>query len=348
MDEKTAGLKDDGYRIEPGQSFTVDLFRPADAVGVCRLFRAVYGDGYPVKTFIIPERLIEENAARRVISSVARTPKGDIVGHNALYNSAPNQRIYESGAGLVLPEYRRRGGMFVKLIAHGMDVAAKQFGVELIFGEPVCNHRITQKASVFFGCETYALEVDLMPAEAYEKAQSATGRVATLLDFKTLEPKPHAVYLPPVYEQAMCFIYGDLDDGRELLLSAANLPAGRKTGLDVQVFDFARVARIAVTEAGADFAGVFAEQEQALLAKGMAVVQVWLKLSWPWSGEVADALRRRGYFLGGALPRWFGEDGMLMQRVIGRPNWEGIMLYSARAKKLLELVKADWENVSGK
>ena len=75
--------------------------------------------------------------------------------------------------------------MFVKLIAHGKDVAAKEFGVELIYGEPVCNHRITQKASVFFGGITRAIEIDLMPAEAYEKARSATGRVATILDFKT-------------------------------------------------------------------------------------------------------------------------------------------------------------------
>jgi len=34
-----------------------------------------------------PEQLIEENAAGRTISSVARTSKGDIVGHNALFEA---------------------------------------------------------------------------------------------------------------------------------------------------------------------------------------------------------------------------------------------------------------------
>jgi hypothetical protein len=95
---------------------------------------------------------------------VARTPKGDIVGHSALYTSAPNKRIYETGAVLVLPEYRCRGGMFVKLITHGIDAAARGPGVDLIYGEPVCNHRITQKAAAFFGLKTFAVEVDLMPA----------------------------------------------------------------------------------------------------------------------------------------------------------------------------------------
>ena len=46
----------------------VDLFLSPDAAGVTRLFQAVYGDGrYPIKTFLIPERLIEENAAAGVI-----------------------------------------------------------------------------------------------------------------------------------------------------------------------------------------------------------------------------------------------------------------------------------------
>lgn len=63
---------------------------------------------------------------------------------------------------------------------------------------------------------------------------------------------------------------------------------------------------------------------------------------------MVDALLRRGYFLGGVLLRWFDVDGMLMQKIVGRPNWEGIKLYSAKAKRLLELARADWEDVSEK
>lgn len=51
MDEKNVEVKENEYSVEPGQSFEVDLFRPADAKGVARLFQAVYGDGYPIKTF---------------------------------------------------------------------------------------------------------------------------------------------------------------------------------------------------------------------------------------------------------------------------------------------------------
>jgi hypothetical protein len=334
------------YFVEPGQGFEVDLFRPEDAEGVSRLFRTVYGDGYPIQKFLKPELLIEENATGRTISSVARTPNGDIVGHNALFRSAPYERIFESGAGLVHPSYRGGKGIFTRLGVHGQEVAAKEFDIELIYGEPVCNHPFAQKATASIGWITHAIEVDLMPASAYKKEKSAKGRVTSLLDFKTLRPKPHTVYLPAVYEEGMQFIYSGLDDDRNFSLSKDELPPTTRTEIKTQVFDFAQVARLAVHEAGTDFKSAFDEQEKSICEKRMVVIQVWLKLSWPWISRVVDSLRERGYFLGGILPRWFDVDGILMQKIIGKPNWEGIQLYSDRAKKILELVKAAWEQKS--
>ncbi|MHC1729509.1 MAG: hypothetical protein AB9866_26480 [Syntrophobacteraceae bacterium] len=53
-------------------------------------------------------------------------------------------------------------------------------------------------------------------------------------------------------------------------------------------------------------------------------------------------LRSRGYFTGGVLPRWFDVDGLLMQKVTGTPDWEGIHVFGERAGKILAMVQADW------
>jgi hypothetical protein len=66
------------------------------------------------------------------------------------------------------------------------------------------------------------------------------------------------------------------------------------------------------------------------------VIQVWLKFSSPWNGKVVDILRRKGYFLGGSLPRWFDEDGLLMQKVnhsVGAP-----IQFSYPAKSFVSLL----------
>ncbi len=330
------------YVIEPGQSYVIDLFRPEDAEGVVHLFKTVYGEGYPIRTFIDPKVLTEENAAGRAISTVVRTPKGDIVGHVAMFQSAPYKKVYESGAGLVHPSYRGGAGIFTSMGVYGEKIAPR-FGVEAVFGEPVCNHVFAQRAMASLDYVTQTLEVDLMPAAAYDQEKSASGRVSTLLDFKTLKPRPHEVFLPRAYEEPLHYLYRGLDDQRQIRISAdAQLPE-IPTGLDTQVFDFAQVARITVNQAGPDFSALLVQEEKKLSARKVIVFQVWLNLSWPWIEAIVSKLQSLNYFLGGLLPRWFDTDGLLMQKIIGRPNWEGIELYFERAKKLLEWVRKDWE-----
>jgi hypothetical protein len=340
---KMACIHPEEYEIETGQDWEVDLFHPEDAEGVSRLFESVYGPEYPIKTYLDPDRLIEENAAGRIISSVARTFRGGIVGHNALFQSGPNPFIYESGAGVVHKDYRGGKGIFTRMVSHGQEVGAKAFRVDVLYGEPVCNHVFSQKLCYGLGWTTHAVEADLMPAAAYEQEKSATGRVSSLLDFLTLRPRPHSVYLPEVYEEPLRFIYRSLDDERHLFLSREAIPSRLRTEARTQYFDFAQVARVRVEEAGTDLGSVLGREEEDLKSRSGMVIQVWSKLSWPWIGEVVGELRSRGYFLGGILPQWFDEDGLLMQKVLKRPDWGGISLYTDRAKHLLSLVREDWD-----
>ncbi|MCD6533902.1 MAG: hypothetical protein J7L25_07475 [Deltaproteobacteria bacterium] len=341
MSEKTKPAKKN--YIEPGQKWQVDHFKPEDAEGVASLFRSVYGDNYPIRAYIDPELLKTENAAGRIISSVAKTPNGDIIGHNALYQSAPYKKIYESGAGVVHADYRGGHGIFTDMVTHGFEVGKQQFGVELVYGETVCNHIFTQKLGHKIGFVTRAIEVDLMPAAAYSKEKSAKGRVSTTLNFKTLKAHPHTIYLPPLYEQQLRFIYETLDDQRTFILANQSLPKSVKTQLKTEVFSFANVARIAVMENGSDFAETLKEEEQRLLKEGVEIFQVWLNLASPDVGAAAAILKQSGYFLGGILPRWFDTDGLLMQKIKGKPNWEEMQIHFDDDRKIVEMVRADWQ-----
>jgi len=338
------GKRDD---IAGGQEWTVDLFRPEDAEGVALLFLAVYGEGYPIRTYVDPQLLARENAAGRVISSVARTPKGNIVGHNALFHSAPYERIRESGAGLVHAAYRGGQGIFTAMVEHGGKAGAERFGIEGVYGESVCNHVFSQRMCRSLGWRSQAVEVDLMPAAAYTAEGSAPGRVSSLLDFKTLVTKEHTVYLPAVYRRALDVIYAGLDDARRAEPSNGSPPSGSQTELRPRVFDFARVARVAVECAGSDFGDAVASEEGRLVEKGVAVIQMWLRLDCPWVGWTADRLRARGYFLGGLLPRWFDADGLLMQKIMARPGWEDMKIAFDRGREIVRLAREDWEDVKG-
>lgn len=79
----------DRRTVPEGEEYAAGYFGPADGPGVARLFYAVYGDGYPIDTYYIPERLAEENCRGTIRSVVARTVSGDVISHVALYRSSP-------------------------------------------------------------------------------------------------------------------------------------------------------------------------------------------------------------------------------------------------------------------
>ena len=62
---------------------------------------------------------------------------------------------------------------------------------------------------------------------------------------------------------------------------------------------------------------------------------------------IDDLLRNRRYFLGGLLPRWFDEDGMLLQKISGRPNWDDIRLHTDAARRILADIGADFRGRAG-
>jgi len=121
------------------------------------------------------------------------------------------------------------------------------------------------------------------------------------------------------------------------------VPPGTVSDIRPRVFDFAGVAKVAVHKPGVDFSSKIDGLERELRERHVQVIQIWLNLACPWVGESAETLKRRGYFLGGALPRWFDSDGLLMQKILKRPNWEQICLYGDRAAEILKQVRADWE-----
>jgi GNAT superfamily N-acetyltransferase len=330
-----------------GERVVVSLFRPEDGPGIARLFRAVYGDGYPVRTFYDPAALMKAFESGESYSVAARKAGGEVIGHVALFRSSPYPNLYEAGAGLVLPEYRKEG-INRLLLTHLYDKIAPGLGVEEVWGEAVCNHITMQKAVQHYRHVETGLEVDLMPAEAYETEKSASGRVASLLCFRAYQAGHHSVYLPPIYEKDLRYLYSGLDDLRNLAVSNEELPDGVFSHATSQTFEFARVVRIAVERIGVDFESYWHALENDILLTDVRVVQVWLNLACPCVGHAVSVLRDGGYFFGGLLPRWFDDDGLLMQKIIGRPDWEGIHLFSDRAGDILGMVRSDWEQVGNR
>ena len=328
------------------RSFDVDLFRSEDAAGVAQLFRSVHGEDYPIKIFYDPPELIRANQEGDYYSVVARSAEGEIIGIHNLFRSAPSRTVYEWGVGLVLKEWRSIG--VSAAIEHFMiESVVPELGMHTVFGEPVTIHLQMQKHSEQHGFQPTALEVGLMPGEAYFGEGVISSRVSTLLSFRIYRNIPQKIFLPVTYNEAIRFMYGDFTSGRTFFDSTEHIPPTAASEAKMDVFDFAKVARISFHETGSDFAERISDLEAEAVKKGSIVIQVWLKLTSPWIGSVVSILQTSGFFIGGVLPQWFDDDGLLMQKILFTPDFESIQLYSDRALRMRDIVKSDWQRLPG-
>ena len=160
-----ARLREEAYVIEPGQKFVVDDFRPEDALGVARLYYAIYGEMFPVDHVYDPEALARINEGDDLFQTVGRTPKGDVVGLYALFRSAPGRKIMEAGSWMVHPDYRSTS-IGLRLARKIHNNPPEHLGLNVIFGQSVCDHVTTQKLARLINGHHCALEIEPMPPPA--------------------------------------------------------------------------------------------------------------------------------------------------------------------------------------
>lgn len=337
-------LAEDTTLLPAAEPFTVRFYQPEDGYGVARLFHAVYGDGYPLDTFYLPEQLTGENRAGRIRSVVARTEDGQVVSHIAFYrSSAPNPDLYEFGLGLTLPAYRpslafaRCTNLLLSLVEQGC--------IKAFFGEAVCNHTTTQKLNCQVGAVECALEPALMPAHAYTAEQSADGRVSCIMAFRADQDHRRPLCIPPVYHQQLVFLLEGTRLNRELLVADAGLATGHAIVETVR-FSGAGVARCTVRKPGADLAQQVQRLEEELCRDRYTLLQCFVPLGESWAGPAVAVLRDQGFFWGGFLPIWFGNDGLLMQKLFVAPDFDRMRLHTERGRLIRDLVRADWEQAS--
>ena len=331
------------------QEWQINLFRPEDASGVVSLYRSVYGNDYPVKTVYDPARLCQEMERGDVYRIVARSATDEVIGHIAFYRSSPpNRQLYEYGQMMIRFDWRNTALAF-GLGDFAVDVVAREQGIDDLWGEAVCHHPVTQRMCTGQGFLATGIEIDLMQGAACSRAmQNRTehlARVSAVLVFRSTAVRKQHLFIPTDYETVLRELYGQWSDESILTLSTKTTFPGTPGCYEIQVFGGAGVARITVKEVGEDFLTRLAQYETTASVNRCVVTQVFLSMADPAIGAAIAMLRRRGFFFGGVLPRWFGDDGLLMQKVLTPPDFAKIVLATKQARRLGDFIREDYEQV---
>lgn len=312
-----------------------------NAAKVSDIFRVLYGDRFPASYVYRAEGVMGEIDAGRLAASLALAPDGEAIGYASVFKTAPNPALWEGGNLLVAPG-GDRGDLAWDLFQHylqpGRIPGPPSDG---LFVEAVCHHYFTQLGCAKAGFVDCALVLDQMNGADFVERAPETDRVACLLQFLEQSEPNGTCYLPEPYFEALSMLLGQLHP-RNIRSGGAPLPDRGETVRSDSWFAGAGMWRVSVSSVGARWGTVLNELLDQARERGVTSLQVVLSTEMPHMTALVEEMRRRGFFLGGLFPRWFGNDGVMMQNVLGKePDFEGIKLYGDTAKTLLEFIRND-------
>lgn len=326
-------------------SFVIKRVDRSSADAVPAVFRSIYGDEFPMKYVYHADRIMAEIDAGRLDSSLAFDAAGEPVGYVAIYKNAPNPRLWEGGNLLVIPG-KGYDSLAWRLLQHYKDPEnLPDSGSDGLFGEAVCHHFFTQVGCAKLDFADCALSLDQLNGASFREHAPKTERVACLLQFYEQSDPSGACHLPGQYYDILSTLSEQLRP-RTLLPGSAPLPATGITSRSDRYYADAAMWRVEVSAIGGDWGAFLDGLLEEARRRNVVSLQVVLSAAMPCATAAVAEMRRRGFFLGGLFPRWFGDDAVMMQQVLGRePDYDGIRLYTRIAKSLLEFIRADREAV---
>jgi hypothetical protein len=328
--------------------FSIRPVTAGNAAHVAGVFRALYGDDFPIGYVYDADLLLAELAGGRLCAALACDGNSRAVGYISCYRCAPNAKLWEVGNLLVVPEYSA-SSLALALTDYFLQPGnlARESN-EGIVDEAVCHHYFTQVACAKVGMVDCALALDQLDGASFKQHRPETARVACLLQFLEYAEASVRCHLPRCYGDILRRVLEPLAP-RRLLTAEAPLPSSGATLASDDWWAAAGTWRVSVSRVGSDWADYLDRLLDAARERRAVSLLVVLNADQACIDAAVDALRQRGFFLGGLFPRWFGADGIMLQKLSGAaPDFAGIKLYGRTAKDLRDAIAADWKSTGAR
>ena len=319
-----------------------------NAQHVGTMFRAIYGEDFPARIVYEPEQLWREIRQERLFAALAFSEEDEPIAYLSFFKSAPNPRLWEAGNMMVIPAYAQTD-VAMELASYGLE----QFKGKLresdgIFGEAVCSHYFTQVNGIKSGMVDCALELNQLAGSSFKDGKNnkaGLDRISCLLHFQEFIQLTEEEYLPEQYAEQLQKLAAPLQP-RSFRVSTAVLPLSGVTDRVEQYYEVAKTWKIAVRSVADDWREFVKKTIAEAESRQVVSLQVAVNMSCPAVGAAVEVLREQGFFFCGLAPRWFGSDGVVMQKLSGmEPNFEETKLYSKTARDLLQFIRQDREAV---
>ena len=313
------------------------------------MYRA-YGFTYPVDDFYLPDRIQKLNQAGFVMSAVAVTTAGAVVGHYALDVQGFGQFgvrqpfTGELGKAVVDPAHRGRGLM--ERMRRFVEDEARRRGMTSVFSEPTMAHLFSQKANESMGSRASGvvlgmLDSRLLGLKAID-SPTAGQRTSVMFYHQPLGAQAaRQVYAPAVHRQMLWRTYAHC--GIEVEDAAPSGPAPEHTDVTVQYVPLVDLGLIMLRQAGQDVALRLRQSLQQLVRDaGTRVILLSLRLDDPCCPVALEAAERLGFHYAALCPLFDeGHDVLRLQYVNVPIDFSTLAVAGPFAREIVDYVQAD-------
>lgn len=336
--------------IEDGDVIIRGL-REGEEGALSQLFYHVYEYNYINEIVYYPEKIREMVRDGRLISVVASTPSGRLLGHLGLMKWNDDPPVYEPCLGLTAPAVKGRG-IFKKVLARIMAIT-DELPMHYCFFDFVTNHDYTQKlVSQYSPCEL-AIFIGSQSSQTQAKLEKLgigedpkyTNRFSILYSIipKIENPFGTKIILPNKLGEMLGF-----------LLKPLNLtwsPASRFSTLDVggKYRMHCEPAQSSVVfdceEPGLEAVENIIKDWRELLREGYQYAALEVPVNRSGLGALYDLLAAQGFFIAGFVTYHHSSElGFRFQALAPiKVDFSEIKTYSDDAKALLKVIKEDYE-----
>jgi GNAT superfamily N-acetyltransferase len=342
---------DEQVPLAPPQDYTVRLTgEDTDWHQIAVAMYRTYGFSYPLDDFYLPDRIRALNQAGLVLSAVAVTNDGEVVGHYALdvqgFGQFGVQQPFtgELGKAVVDPAHRSRGLM--ERMRRFVEGAARERGMTSVFSEPTMAHPFSQKANESLGSRPCGVLLGLVASHllglrAIDSA-AAGQRTSVMFYHQPLGPQAaRRVYAPPVHRQMLWRTYAHC--GIDVQDAGPAGPAAEHTDVIVQYVPQIDIGVMAVRAVGHDVAQrLRASLQQLVRDAGARVIFMTLRLDDPGCPGALEAAERLGFHYAALCPLFDeGHDVLRLQYVNVSIDFSALAVAGPFAREIVDYVQAD-------
>ena len=326
----------------PAQAYEIRPMRPDEAIQVARIFWLAYGYSYKNDDFYRPDGLRSLIGSGKVISFVAVTGAGEVVGHAGLLRPEPTTPMAEMAVLVVSPAHRGRGIMAA--LSDALYGKAKELGLVGLSMNPVTSHAASQREVMQLGGKICGLDLAACPPRQFKAMRlenTAPQRESYLSCFLYLTDPPSALAHVPARHQALVKrIYESLQ--RPLRLGR---PEEATAAGEYQVFFDRTLAKGIVRVVRADplqWPEVYRATLDLAAIAGAEVVDLDLPLAQPATPLVWELAEAAGFFLTGIRPHEAADgDALRLTRLYTPFDLGQLRLYPHFGRELAAYVGAE-------